>query len=97
MGGGRAKRTQPMNPYTGGVLYVLIWWTVLFAVLPFGTHPEDVDQSAGGWRGAPTRPHIGRKVLATTAIATVIWVVAYIVITGPWLSFRSGWLAMPNP
>ena len=29
-----------MNWFTGVVLYALIWWTVLFAVLPFGTRPE---------------------------------------------------------
>ena len=28
-----------MNWFTGIVLYVLIWWTVLFAVLPLGTQP----------------------------------------------------------
>jgi len=85
-----------MNPYTGGVLFVLIWWTVLFAVLPFGTRTEDVEQSAGGWRGAPANPHIGRKIIATTILATVIWLAAYWLITSPYLSFRTGWLAMPD-
>ena len=33
-----------MNWFTGVVLYILIWWTVLFAVLPIGTRPvEDAD------------------------------------------------------
>ena len=83
-----------MNPFTGGVLYIMIWWTVLFAVLPFGTHPEDVDPAAGGWRGAPAHARMGWKVLATTVVATLIWIAAYVIITGPWLSFRHGWLAM---
>ena len=34
-----------MNWFTGVVLYVLIWWTALFAVLPIGTRPvEDADE-----------------------------------------------------
>ena len=40
-----------MNSFTGIVLYVLIWWIALFAVLPIGTHPvEDADRQSG-WRG----------------------------------------------
>ena len=28
-----------MNWFTGCVLYILIWWITLFAVLPIGTKP----------------------------------------------------------
>ena len=28
-----------MNWFTGIVLFVIIWWTALFAVLPIGTRP----------------------------------------------------------
>ena len=31
-----------MNWFTGIVLYTLIWWIVLFAVLPIGTHPVEL-------------------------------------------------------
>lgn len=86
-----------MNWFTGFVLYALIWWTVLFAVLPFGTRPvADASATPGGWRGAPAHPRIWTKVIATTLIATVLWVIAYVLITGPWISFRSGWLALPD-
>jgi predicted secreted protein len=81
-----------MNWFTGVVLYVLIWWTVLFAVLPFGTRPvADADQ-ATGWRGVPAQPRMGRKVIATTLVSAVLWVLCYLLITSSWLSFRSGWL-----
>ena len=56
----------------------------------------DVDEAAGGWRGAPASAHIGWKVLATTVITTIIWIGAFLLITSSWLSFRTGWLAMPN-
>ena len=85
-----------MNPYTAIVLYVLIWWTVLFAVLPFGTRPVAEADRETGWRGAPERPHLWRKVVATTVISAVIWAGAYWLITSPYLSFRSGFLALPD-
>ena len=85
-----------MGWFTGLVLYLLIWWTVLFAVLPFGTTPVEEADPRSGWRGAPARPHLGRKVLATTLVALLVWGVCVAVIDSPWLSFRSGWLALPS-
>lgn len=85
-----------MNWFTGIVLYVLIWWTVLFAVLPFGTRPVPDADATSGWRGAPERPQLLRKAIATTLIAAVLWGIAYGIITSGWISFRSGWLAMPE-
>ena len=63
-----------MTWFTGMVLYVLIWWMVLFAVLPLGDALRSPSpMPATGWRGAPARPRMGRKVLATTLVAAVIW------------------------
>jgi len=81
--------------FTGFVLYVLIWWTVLFAVLPFGTRPVEEADPRSGWRGAPAQAHIGRKVVATTLVSLLVWGVCVAVIESPWASFRSGWLALP--
>jgi len=75
--------------FTAFVLFALIWWTVLFAVLPFGTRPVADADAATGWRGAPERPLMGRKVLATTVISAVIWVVAMLIIRSDWWSFRA--------
>jgi len=85
-----------MNWFTGLVLYLLIWWTVLFAVLPFGTRPVADADRATGWRGAPDRPRMGRKVAATTLVAALVWACCYAVISSGWIDFRSGWLAMPT-
>ena len=85
-----------MNWFTGCVLYVLIWWTTLFAVLPVGVRPiETADQRTGGWRGAPDHPRMAMKAVATTVIAAAIWTLLYLLITSKWLSFRTGWLSLP--
>lgn len=86
-----------MNWFSGVVVYVLIWWVTLFAVLPIGTQPDpEGDPAAGGWRGTPQQPRMLRKVVITTLVATVLWLGAYALITSDWLSFRSGWLALPG-
>jgi predicted secreted protein len=84
-----------MNWFTGVVLYVLIWWTVLFAVLPFGTRPVADADTTTGWRGAPAQPRMLRKVIATTLVAAVVWAICYALIASDWLSFRTGFLALP--
>lgn len=85
-----------MTLVTAVVVYLLIWWTVLFAVLPIGVRPDISGQeTTGGWRGAPLRARMGAKVLATTLIAAVVFAGVWWVIQSEYLSFRSGWLAMP--
>lgn len=78
-----------MSGFTAFVLFALIWWTVLFAVLPFGTRPVADPDAETGWRGAPERPLIGRKLLATTIISAVLWGAAMLVISSDWWSFRA--------
>ena len=85
-----------MNPVAGVAMFIMIWWTVLFAVLPFGTRPVAQPDAATGWRGAPEKPRMWQKALATTAISVVIWLACFWVITSPYLSFRAGWLALPT-
>jgi predicted secreted protein len=86
-----------MNWFTGFVLYALIWWTLLFAILPIGTNPvADADPDTG-WRGAPAAARIGRKFLWTTIGATLLWFAIYGIITSGLISFRHGWLALPAP
>ncbi len=85
-----------MNWFTAFVLFVLIWWTVLFAVLPFGTKPVAEADTHTGWRGAPANPHIGRKLLTTTLISLLIWGGSLAVIRSDWVSFRHGVLALPD-
>jgi len=78
-----------MSWFTAFVVFVLVWWTVLFAVLPFGTRPEPDADPTTGWRGVPARPLMGRKLLATTLISLLVWGAIMAVIRSDWLSFRS--------
>ena len=62
---------------TFGVLvaiYFVVWWVVLFAVLPWGIRTQDEEGEVifGTERSAPVRPMLIRKALATTIVAAVV-------------------------
>ena len=85
-----------MGWVSGIVVFFLVWWLTLFAVLPIGTRPNPEGDSVTGWRGAPENPRLLRKALITTAISVVLWLGIYFLAESDWLSFRSGWLALPD-
>ena len=74
-----------MSITLGIAIYIVIWWTVLFAVLPIGvrTQGEDGAIVPGTPESAPTAPRLLRVVLITTAIATLIFLL-------PWAVTRYG-------
>ncbi|MDJ1156763.1 DUF1467 family protein [Chelatococcus sp. SYSU_G07232] len=63
-------------------LYFVIWWIVLFAVLPFGvrSQAESGEVTHGTEPGAPVRPGLLRKALITTAISAVIFAIVMVAI-----------------
>ncbi|NIZ02111.1 DUF1467 family protein [Thalassospira lucentensis] len=76
-----------MNWFSGILVYIVIWWLVLFMVLPFGVkRTENVE--AGHDSGAPQQAHMWKKVLATSIISGILWVVAWFVITSGMIEVR---------
>jgi predicted secreted protein len=64
-------------------VYVVIWWVVLFAVLPFGVRSqhETGEVVQGTEPGAPVRPRLLRKFLITGLIAALVWGVVVVLWT----------------
>ena len=56
-------------------IYFIIWWTVLFAVLPIGvrTQAEDGAVVPGTPESAPAAPRLLRVVLLTTVISALVF------------------------
>ena len=77
-----------MSWLTEFVVYALIWWVVLFAVLPWGVE-RDENPAPGHDAGAPKAPRLWIKMAVTTGIAAVLWVIAIWLIRSTWLSFRN--------
>jgi predicted secreted protein len=85
-----------MNWFTGIVVFVIIWWTALFAVLPIGTKPVARADDVSGWRGAPERPRLMMKIIVTTIVTCVLWTGSYLLIRSDYISFRHGMFAEPE-
>lgn len=65
-----------MSWITGLLVFVVLWWLVLFAVLPWGVRTNDGRES-GHDAGAPVNPALWRKAAVTTLIAGVIFGAVY--------------------
>jgi predicted secreted protein len=72
---------------TGLMVYAIIWWTVIFAVLPWGARPTE-DLGPGHAPSAPANPRLGLKALITTGISAVIWLAIELLVRSDWISFR---------
>lgn len=72
-----------MGPFTSVAIFLTIWWTVLFAVLPLGvtSHAEaGIDKGDGGDPGAPVDPKLKKKFLTTTLVSVVLFAIVWVVI-----------------
>ena len=68
-----------MTWFATGVTFALVWWLVLFMVLPFGARPSD-QVEPGTVPSAPAKPRLALKFLITTLIAValtalILWLV----------------------
>ena len=63
-------------------LYFIIWWTVLFAVLPFGikTQGEAGDIVPGTPSSAPTTTNMKRVAGITTLVSLLVFAIVYVVV-----------------
>ena len=87
-----------MNPIAIVGIYFILWWLIMFAVMPFGMHTQEEEGEVvlGTARSAPVRPNLMKKAIATTIVTTIIvgvgvFLVAYYGITiwtvAGWMNF----------
>ena len=77
-----------MNVVTGLVTYFIIWWLVLFMVLPWGNRPHEAPE-AGHIASAPAKPRIGLKFGITTGISALFFLIVWAMIESGWIDFRT--------
>jgi predicted secreted protein len=76
-----------MNIGTGTVAFIIIWWLVLFTVLPWGVQRNQAP-GKGQDPGAPMRHRMWLKAGVTTAITMVLWGALFAAIELDVFSFR---------
>ena len=81
---------MPIGPLTMFAIYIVVWWVVLFTVLPLGTSSETHEPPTDGsqW-GAPKTPNLKRKFITTTWVSFLLWLFVL------WLVFI-GWMPLPD-
>ncbi len=80
-----------MGFVSGIIVFVMIWWTVIFCILPIGvsrTQEEPTEKGEYIAPGAPKNVNMKHKVVITTAIAFLIWCVIAFIMHLDVISFR---------
>ena len=81
---------MPIGPITMFAIFITVWWTVLFAVLPLGMAQQDQEPPTDGsqW-GAPANPNLKKKFITTTWVSVLVWIFIMVLIF-------TGWVSLPN-
>lgn len=63
-------------------VYILVWWLLLFTVLPFAITPHN-EPGHGYDAGAPAKPNIKKKFIINSLISlVVVGIIHYLVASG---------------
>jgi len=71
----------------GIFVYLIIWWAVLFAVLPIGVKRQE-NPEPGTDPGAPEKPMLLKKALITSVVSGVVFAGVYWLMVSDYLTFR---------
>ncbi len=77
-----------MTVFSGIVVFTCIWWTVIFCVLPLGMSREQEPMDEIAAPGAPADPKLKKKLILTTGISIVLFLIAFAVIESGWIDWR---------
>lgn len=79
-------------------VFFIIWWVVLFAILPIGlrTQDDDGDVTLGTASSAPGRPHMVRTLIRTTITALTVFAVYFVMVEYLGLGFDDLPQIMPD-
>ena len=64
---------------TAVAIYFLIWWVMLFAVLPWGVRAQGEAGAAGTDPGAPVVPQLKAKLVWTTLVSMAVYAVCAVI------------------
>jgi predicted secreted protein len=89
-----------MSITTAIAIYFIIWWTVLFAVLPWGIRSQEESGTVvpGTDPGAPAIPGLRRKLIWTTLLAALVFASWYLVVSSRLITIEdlAALLGMPR-
>jgi len=81
-----------MTVVTAIAIYLTIWWTALFAILPLGarSHAEEgTPVPGGGDPSSPVNPNLKRKFFTTTWVSAILFALL-------WLTLHFHLITLPS-
>jgi predicted secreted protein len=60
-----------MDWFAATIVFAIVWWLVLFMVLPFGAAPPE-EVEPGMAPSAPAKPRMAIKLAITTVVAALV-------------------------
>ncbi len=72
-----------MGVEEGLAIYLVVWWTTLFAILPLGarSHAEEgIPVPGGGDPSSPVNPNLKRKFITTTWVSAILFAILWAVL-----------------
>jgi predicted secreted protein len=75
-----------MTLVSGTMVFFVVWWIMLFMVLPFGIRPDETPQK-GFSTGTPKNPNLKKKFLITTILAIIVWGIIQVVMVNHLVKF----------
>ncbi|MDA9178171.1 DUF1467 family protein [Candidatus Pelagibacter sp.] len=71
------------------IIFIIIWWTVFFAILPIDVNRAKIVKIEGEDTGSPENPKMLKKFLYCSGITTVIFTIIFLLIKFEKLNLRN--------
>ena len=76
--------------FTGSiVVFVCLWWIVFFSILPVDVNREKKGNIEGIDPGAPENPKIIKKIIYSSLITSIIFIIIYLLVKYEYLNIRN--------
>ncbi len=70
------------------IVYILLWWVIIFTVLPWGVTRDEEAEKKGFANSAPINPYLKKKFIITSIITAIICLICYCLADYSVISFR---------
>ena len=71
------------------IIYIIIWWIVVFAILPIEVVRNKTSKIEGEDPGSPENPKMFKKFIYCTGITTILFIIIYLLIKFEYLNLRN--------
>ena len=71
------------------VIFVILWWIIFFSLLPIDVNRKRQDIIKGTDPGAPENPKMLKKIILSTLITSLIFIILYLLVKYDYFNLRN--------